>query len=152
MDRSDFTTWDGDSSYNDGLQISGSGIVIGSNDVVDISSGDDLHIGGSDASQNGVYVVINAGDQRVTLANNNGYLGKTQIASGTLEVSDNSQLGNTSYNRSVILTDPQQHSEMDVTTDARTRSATTGQGRNIEMRADGEIHVEDGVIVRNGAG
>lgn len=53
---------DGDSSYNDGLQISGSGgTVIGSNDVVDISSGDDLHIGGSDASQNGVYVVINAG-------------------------------------------------------------------------------------------
>ncbi len=66
------------------------GTVIGSNDVVDISSGDDLHIGGSDASQNGVYVVIN-GDQRVTLANNNGYLGNTQIASGTLEVSDNSQ-------------------------------------------------------------
>ncbi len=33
------------------------------------------------------------GDQRVTLANNNGYLGNTQIASGTLEVSDNSQLG-----------------------------------------------------------
>ncbi|HHU9857708.1 TPA: autotransporter-associated beta strand repeat-containing protein, partial [Escherichia coli] len=118
LDLSDFTTWDGDSSYNDGLQISGSGgTVIGSNDVVDISSGDDLHIGGSDASQNGVYVVINAGDQRVTLANNNGYLGNTQIASGTLEVSDNSQLGNTSYNRSVIFTDPQQHSEMDVTTD-----------------------------------
>ncbi|MDU7304030.1 MAG: autotransporter outer membrane beta-barrel domain-containing protein, partial [Escherichia coli] len=146
LDLSDFTTWDGDSSYNDGLQISGSGgTVIGSNDVVDISSGDDLHIGGSDASQNGVYVVINAGDQRVTLANNNGYLGNTQIASGTLEVSDNSQLGNTSYNRSVIFTDPQQHSEMDVTTDVDTRSATTGQGRNIEMRADGEIHVEDGV-------
>lgn len=119
--------------------------MIGSNDVVDISSGDDLHIGGSDASQNGVYVVINAGDQRVTLANNNGYLGNTQIASGTLEVSDNSQLGDTSYNRSVIFTDPQQHSEMDVTTDVDTRSATTGQGRNIEMRADGEIHVEDGV-------
>ncbi|MEN1579047.1 hypothetical protein, partial [Pseudomonas aeruginosa] len=59
LDLSDFTTWDGDSSYNDGLQISGSGgTVIGSNDVVDISSGDDLHIGGSDASQNGVYVVI----------------------------------------------------------------------------------------------
>ncbi|ENY5088726.1 autotransporter outer membrane beta-barrel domain-containing protein [Escherichia coli] len=146
LDLSDFTTWDGDSSYNDGLQISGSGgTVIGSNDVVDISSGDDLHIGGSDASQNGVYVVINAGDQRVTLANNNGYLGNTQIASGTLEVSDNSQLGDTSYNRSVIFTDPQQHSEMDVTTDVDTRSATTGQGRNIEMRADGEIHVEDGV-------
>ncbi|MCR3954077.1 hypothetical protein, partial [Aeromonas hydrophila] len=69
----------------------------------------------------------------------------TQIASGTLEVSDNSQLGDTSYNRSVIFTDPQQHSEMDVTTDVDTRSATTGQGRNIEMRADGEIHVEDGV-------
>lgn len=119
--------------------------MIGSNDVVDISSGDDLHIGGSDASQNGVYVVINAGDQRVTLANNNGYLGNTQIASGTLEVSDNSQLGDTSYNRSVIFTDPQQHSEMDVTTDVDTRLATTGQGRNIEMRADGEIHVEDGV-------
>lgn len=59
--------------------------MIGSNDVVDISSGDDLHIGGSDASQNGVYVVINAGDQRVTLANNNGYLGNTQIASVRLK-------------------------------------------------------------------
>ena len=118
LDLSDFTTWDGDSSYNDGLQISGSGgTVIGSQDVVDLAGGDNLHIGGSDARQNGVYVVINAGDRAaLTLANNNGYLGNTQIASGTLEVSDNSQLGNTDVKTvQLIFTDTQQQSEMEVT-------------------------------------
>ena len=54
----------------------------------------------------------------------------TQIASGTLEVSDNSQLGDTQVTTvQVIFTDPQQHSEMDVTTDVDTRSATTGHGQ-----------------------
>lgn len=146
LDLSDFTTYNGDSSLNDGLQISGSGgTVIGQNDVIDLSGGNGIHVGGSDGSGDGVYVVINAGDQHVSLANDNTYLGNTQIASGILDVSDNSQLGNTDYNRSVIFTDSQQHSEMDVTADVDTRSQTAGHARDIEMRADGEIRVEDGV-------
>lgn len=141
LDLSDYTTYDGENAANDGLAISGSGgTVIGQNDVVDISGGENTHIAGD-----GVYVVINAGDQRVSLANDNSYLGDTQIASGVLEVSDNSQLGNTDYNRSLIFTNPQQHSELDVTADVDTRSATAGHARDIEMRADGEVRVEEGV-------
>lgn len=49
-----------------------------------------MHIGGD--GKDGVYVVIDAGDGQVSLANDNQYLGTTQIASGTLMVSDNSQL------------------------------------------------------------
>lgn len=49
-----------------------------------------MHIGGD--GKDGVYVVVDAGDGQVSLANNNSYLGTTQIASGMLEVSDNSQL------------------------------------------------------------
>lgn len=146
LDLSDFTTWNGNNAPDDGLEVSGSGgTVIGRNDVVNINGGDDIHIGGAEGADDGVYVVIDAGDKRVTLADNNTYLGNTQIASGILEVSDNSQLGDTDYNRSLIFTNPQQHSEMDVTADVDTRSATAGHARNIEMRADGEIRVEDGV-------
>lgn len=49
-----------------------------------------MHIG--DDGNNGVYVVVDAGDGQVSTANDNQYLGTTQIASGTLMVSDNSQL------------------------------------------------------------
>ncbi len=42
-------------------------------------------------------------------------MGTTQIASGTLMVSDNSQLGDTHYNRQVIFTDKQQESVMEIT-------------------------------------
>ncbi len=58
---SDFTTGMAIAHTMTVCKSAAAGTVIGSNDVVDISSGDDLHIGGSDASQNGVYVVINAG-------------------------------------------------------------------------------------------
>lgn len=88
---SDFSTWQSGTSYNDGLEVSGSsGTVIGSQDVVDLAGGDNLHIGGD--GKDGVYVVVDASDGQVSLANNNSYLGTTQIASGTLMVSDNSQL------------------------------------------------------------
>ena len=60
-----------------------------------------MHIGGD--GKDGVYVVVDAGDGQVRLANNNNYLGTTQIASGTLMVSDNSQLGDTHYNRRLSL-------------------------------------------------
>lgn len=61
-------------SYNDGLEVSGSGgTVIGSQDVVDLAGGDNLHIGGD--GKDGVYVVIDAGDGLVSPANNNSYLG-----------------------------------------------------------------------------
>ncbi|HDQ5774765.1 TPA: autotransporter-associated beta strand repeat-containing protein [Shigella flexneri] len=104
LDLSDFSTWQSGTSYNDGLEVSGSsGTVIGSQDVVDLAGGDNLHIGGD--GKDGVYVVVDASDGQVSLANNNSYLGTTQIASGTLMVSDNSQLGDTHYNRQVIFTD-----------------------------------------------
>ncbi|MCU8646877.1 AIDA-I family autotransporter YfaL, partial [Escherichia coli] len=131
LDLSDFATWQSGTSYNDGLAVSGSGgTVIGSQDVVDLAGGDNLHIGG---------------DGLVSLANNNSYLGTTQIASGTLVVSDNSQLGDTHYNRQVIFTDNQQESVMEITANVDTRSTTTEHGRDIEMRADGEVAVDAGV-------
>ncbi|MCT8993039.1 AIDA-I family autotransporter adhesin YfaL/EhaC [Escherichia coli] len=137
LDLSDFATWQSGTSYNDGLEVSGSGgTVIGSQDVVDLAGGD---------GKDGVYVVIDAGDGLVSLANNNSYLGTTQIASGTLVVSDNSQLGNTDENRQLIFTDSQQQSEMEITADVDTRSEAAGHGRDIEMRADGEVAVDAGV-------
>ncbi len=143
LDLSDFATWQSGTSYNDGLAVSGSGgTVIGSQDVVDLAGGDNLHIGGDE--KDGVYVVIDAGDGLVSLANNNSYLGTTQIASGTLVVSDNSQLGNTDENRQLIFTDSQQQSEMEITADVDTRSEAAGHGRDIEMRADGEVRLMRG--------
>ncbi|EMV2328850.1 AIDA-I family autotransporter adhesin YfaL/EhaC [Escherichia coli] len=150
LDLSDFTTWQSGTAENDGLEISGSGgTVIGQQDVVDLYGGDELHIG--DDGNNGVYVVVNAGDGQVSLANDNQYLGTTQIASGTLMVSDNSQLGDTHYNRQVIFTDNQQDSTMEITSDVDTRSDAAGHGRDIEMRADGEGAVDAGVDTQWGA-
>ncbi|MFA7862040.1 AIDA-I family autotransporter YfaL, partial [Escherichia coli] len=120
---SDFSTWQSGTSYNDGLEVSGSsGTVIGSQDVVDLAGGNDMHIGSD--GKDGVYVVVDAGDGQVSLANDNQYLGTTQIASGTLVVSDNSQLGDTHYNRQVIFTDNQQESVMEITANVDTRSTT----------------------------
>lgn len=150
LDLSDFTTWQSGTAENDGLEISGSGgMVIGQQDVVDLYGGDELHIG--DDGNNGVYVVVNAGDGQVSLANDNQYLGTTQIASGTLMVSDNSQLGDTHYNLQVIFTDNQQDSTMEITSDVDTRSDAAGHGRDIEMRADGEVAVDAGVDTQWGA-
>ncbi|STI74889.1 adhesin [Escherichia coli] len=150
LDLSDFSTWQSGTSYNDGLEVSGSsGTVIGSQDVVDLAGGDNLHIGGD--GKDGVYVVVDASDGQVSLANNNSYLGTTQIASGMLEVSDNSQLGDTHYNRQVIFTDKQQESVMEITANVDTRSTTTEHGRDIEMRADGEVAVDAGVDTQWGA-
>ncbi|EOA7530215.1 autotransporter outer membrane beta-barrel domain-containing protein, partial [Shigella sonnei] len=95
--------------------------------------------------------VVDASDGQVSLANNNSYLGTTQIASGTLMVSDNSQLGDTHYNRQVIFTDKQQESVMEITANVDTRSTTTEHGRDIEMRADGEVAVDAGVDTQWGA-
>lgn len=136
-------------SYNDGLEVSGSsGTVIGSQDVVDLAGGDNLHIGGD--GKDGVYVVVDASDGQVSLANNNSYLGTTQIASGTLMVSDNSQLEIPTIT-AVIFTDKQQESVMEITSDVDTRSDAAGHGRDIEMRADGEVAVDAGVDTQWGA-
>ncbi|MGU0043813.1 hypothetical protein ACVXHA_19750 [Escherichia coli] len=43
-------------------------------------------------------------------------------------VSDNSQLGDTHYNRQVIFTYKQQESVMEITADVDTRSTTTSMG------------------------
>ncbi|MGU0043812.1 hypothetical protein ACVXHA_19745 [Escherichia coli] len=59
LDLSDFSTWQSGTSYNDGLEVSGSsGTVIGSQDVVDSAGGNDMHIGGD--GKDGVYVVVDA--------------------------------------------------------------------------------------------
>ncbi|XNM86193.1 autotransporter-associated beta strand repeat-containing protein [Escherichia coli] len=63
LDLSDFSTWQSGTSYNDGLEVSGSsGTVIGSQDVVDLAGGNDMHIGSD--GKNGVYVVVDAGTGR----------------------------------------------------------------------------------------
>ncbi|MFV2231759.1 hypothetical protein ACNIRU_26330, partial [Escherichia coli] len=44
LDLSEFSTWQSGTSYNDGLEVSGSsGTVLGSQDVVDLAGGDNLH-------------------------------------------------------------------------------------------------------------
>ncbi|WP_146640801.1 hypothetical protein, partial [Escherichia coli] len=65
--------------------------------------------------------------------------------------SDNSQLGSTDENRQVIFTDNQQSSAMEITADVDTRSETTGHGRDIEMRADGEVMIDTGMDSEWGA-
>ncbi|WP_428984855.1 autotransporter outer membrane beta-barrel domain-containing protein [Rahnella bonaserana] len=158
LDLSDMSTFNGTTNQiNDGLAITGScGTVIGNADLVTLGAGNDYHIGDGTSAGDGVYVVINAGNGRVTLADNNAYLGTTQIASGTLQVTANSQLGDEAYNRQVIFTDQAQASTLEVAApgDASgqvdTTSAQTGEARDIEMRASGTMQVDDGVTTQWG--
>lgn len=152
LDLSDLAggLWEED---EDALAISGEGgTVIGNDDAAHLTGGTDIHVGGSsgETDKNGVYVVVDAGSQRVTLADNNAYLGDTQIASGTLQVSNNSQLGDEGYNRAVIFTDPTQASTLNVTENVDTRTAESGHARDLEMRADGEVNVDEGVTTQWG--
>ncbi|AEX51243.1 putative transporter ATP-binding component [Rahnella aquatilis CIP 78.65 = ATCC 33071] len=158
LDLSDMSTFNGQTNQvNDGLTITGTGgTVIGNDDLVTLGAGTDYHIGDGTSAADGVYVVIDAGDGRVTLADNNAYLGTTQIASGTLQITDNSQLGDKAYNRQVIFTDPAQASTLEVSAPADgsgqvdTTSAQTGKARDIEMRASGTMQVDDGVTTQWG--
>jgi len=153
LDLSDMATVP-EAASDPALNISGmGGTVIGNNDVAHLTGGTDMQIGGDWAAsdQNGVYVVVDAGRSSVTLADDNHYLGDTQIASGTLQVSNNSQLGDTTYNRAVIFTDPSQESVLNVTGDVNTWTDASGHARNLEMRADGEVSVDDGVTTQWGA-
>ncbi|WP_159281940.1 autotransporter outer membrane beta-barrel domain-containing protein [Rahnella variigena] len=158
LDLSDMSTFNGTTNQiNDGLTITGSGgTVIGNADLVTLGAGTGYHIGDGTSAGDGVYAVINAGNGRVTLADNNAYLGTTQIASGTLQVTANSQLGDETYNRQVIFTDPSQASTLEVAApgDASgqvdTTSAQTGKARDIEMRASGTMQVDDGVTTQWG--
>ncbi|WP_223510114.1 AIDA-I family autotransporter adhesin YfaL/EhaC [Rahnella sp. GSA61A] len=152
LDLSDMSTFNGEANQtNDGLTITGSGgTVIGNADLVTLGTGSDYHVDG------GVYAVIDAGAGRVTLADNNTYLGTTQIASGTLQVTGNSQLGDEAYNRQVIFTDPAQASTLEISApgdtsgQVDTTSAQTGKARDIEMRASGTMQVDDGVTTQWG--
>lgn len=158
LDLSDMSTFNGTmNQINDGLTIMGSGgTVIGNADLVTLGAGNDYHIGDGTSAGDGVYVVINAGNGRVTLADNNTYLGTTQIASGTLQVTGNSQLGDEAYNRQVIFTDPAQASTLEISApgdtsgQVDTTSAQTGKARDIEMRASGTMQVDDGVTTQWG--
>lgn len=158
LDLSDMTTFNGEANQtNDGLMITGSGgTVIGNADLVTLGAGTGYHIGDGTSAGDGVYVVINAGNGRVTLADNNAYMGTTQIASGTLQVTANSQLGDEAYNRQVIFTDPAQASTLEVAApgdgsgQVDTTSAQTGKARDIEMRASGTMQVDDGVTTQWG--
>ncbi|WP_233432865.1 autotransporter outer membrane beta-barrel domain-containing protein [Rahnella victoriana] len=158
LDLSDMSTFNGETNQvSDGLTITGTGgTVIGNDDLVTLGAGSGYHIGDGTSAGDGVYVVIDAGAGRVTLADNNAYLGTTQIASGTLQVTDNSQLGDEAYNRQVIFTNPAQASTLDVSAPADgsgqvdTTSAQTGKARDIEMRASGTMQVDDGVTTQWG--
>lgn len=154
LDLSDMATAPGATS-EPALNISGAGgTVIGNDDMAHLTGGTDMQIGGDSstaADQNGVYVVVDAESGVVSLADDNHYLGDTQIASGTLQLSNNSQLGDTTYNRAVIFTDPSQASVLHVTDDVNTWTDESGHARDLEMRADGEVSVDDGVTTQWGA-
>ena len=86
--------------YTDG----GNGGVIGSNDNIDIADGTiGYHIGGNPASNGvGVYVVKN-GSGTTTVTADNTYVGNTQINAGTLQVTRDNNLGDTTFEREVRL-------------------------------------------------
>ncbi len=109
LDLSDTTGPADGSTANDwaGLVFTGSlGGVIGANDKITLGAGDAAFGIGSagDASKQGVFVVIDAGaGNTARMTGGNFYVGNTRVLSGTLEVSDDSQLGLQSAHREVIL-------------------------------------------------
>ncbi|WP_174978027.1 autotransporter outer membrane beta-barrel domain-containing protein [Pandoraea bronchicola] len=131
-------------NWNDlNLQYSpgGTGGVIGSNDKIDVADGDiSYHIGhgGTTPNGDGVYVVKN-GAGLTTLQADNSYVGNTQINGGTLQVSRDSNLGNTSIEREVRL----QGGNLRVATDASGTPFTSS--RELQVTKNATVTVDAGV-------
>lgn len=121
-----------------GLVVNGnSGGVIGSNDKITLGAGDVAFDIGSpdDASRQGLFVVVDAGNGVATMTGSNHYAGYTLLKSGTLRVSDDAQLGiisDTLY-REVVL-------------DGGALLAASGfaSDRAIDIRSGGTIGVQAG--------
>jgi autotransporter-associated beta strand protein len=111
----------------------GTGRVIGGNDYITPGSGTHAYqIGGVADEDRGVYVIIENG--AATLTGSNNYMGYTRInATGTLNVSADSQLGDTAVAREVILNG----GLLRVTESFAT-------ARKIELRAGGTVSVAGG--------
>lgn len=126
-----------DSPNEWGLNITGTGTVIGSNDYVVINENNM----GLQMAEN-VYVRVQADDpsSQITLNDNNAYKGTTQVESGILNVSKNSQLGDTSLNRQVILNG----GRMNV-------SANFDTARHMELWQNGSVNVTEGVTTNWGS-
>ncbi|KXT53508.1 outer membrane autotransporter barrel domain protein [Akkermansia sp. KLE1797] len=126
-----------DSPNEWGLNITGTGTVIGSNDYVVINENNM----GLQMAEN-VYVRVQADDpsSQITLNDNNAYKGTTQVESGILNVSKNSQLGDTSLNRQVILNG----GGMNV-------SASFDTARHMELWQNGSVNAADGVTTNWGS-
>jgi outer membrane autotransporter protein len=134
-DSSNANSWSGLNLVNNNT---GTGGVIGANDVVTISTGTGWAIGTGTSNEtgNGVYVVIDAGlGNTVSLADNNTYAGVSRLVSGTLDVSNNSQLGDESLARSVIFESGNLWVSGNV----------DASNRTMEMRADGTLTVDTGM-------
>ena len=97
-------------------------------------------------------MVIDAGDGLVSTANDNKYLGTTQIASGTLVVSDNSQR-RYHYNRQVLIfTDKPQESVMELPlTMSILALRRLSMGVILKCAPTVEVAVDAGVRLRSGA-
>jgi outer membrane autotransporter protein len=117
--------------------IGASGNVIGSNDKITLHAGDIGFGIGASGSENkqGMFVVVNAADAVATMSGENFYAGYTILKSGTLNVSNNNQLGLENLNREVIL----DGGALGITVDGFTSS------RGIELRdGGGTIYIADG--------
>jgi outer membrane autotransporter protein len=78
------------------------GGVISANDMITIRAGNTAIAIGSDTNP-GVFVVVDAGNATATLTGSNAYKGYTRIDSGTLQVTADTQLGDTAAHREIIL-------------------------------------------------
>ncbi len=136
LDLSDTGTGSPTNEWGSSLTLTGSlGRVIGGNDQILLGAGTHaFQIGGLADADRSVYVVIAGGEAKLTGSNN--YMGYTRVdATGTLNISTNSQLGDTSAARSLVL-----NGGVARVTDS---FATT---RKLELRQNGTFIVDDGVI------
>jgi|GEM_PF-5618009 len=116
-----------------GLNITGTGTVIGSNDYLVITNGNaGLHIGSGSSTNNGIFVRIQGDDSigDVILQNDNKYFGTTYLDSGTLQLSADSQIGDTTYARQLIFNG----GNLKITDDLTTN-------RTMELWKNGEVDV-----------
>ncbi len=118
------------------------GGVIGANDKIQIGQSgadqtDAFQIGGGTGTGlegPGVYVV-KTGSNTVTLTGDNQYVGTTEIQQGTLKVSSDGNLGDTSYDRDVILNGPGATLEI---------AGTFDSNRQLQLLQGGTVQVDSG--------
>lgn len=141
LDLSEGLTFDetGDTAIDwSGLRINGnSGRVIGSNDKITLGAGDVAFDIGSpdDTNKQGLFVVVDAGNGVATMTGSNNYAGYTLLKSGTLQVSNDAQLG--------IISDTLYR---EVVFDGGALLAADGfaTGRVMDIRSEASVGVQSG--------